>query len=99
MEKFRLNYRGDIKKHIIVKETKHNITFLETHYMVIFDKMVTNEETQRKISTHHSWHDTFDDAKNYFIESCNEKIKSLKKQIDFEEEKIKAMLELNKTNC
>ena len=79
--KYRVSFNS-ITKHQIDKETDKTIT-----YMVRKADFLRTER-EFKISDFHSWHDTFDKAKQSIIESLNNQIEYHNNQIEFLQEKL-----------
>ncbi len=89
MKKFRTNLETEIVEYTIIKETKTTITFENIFYSWPTNKNEIHIQIENKISSWHSWHDTFEEAKNYLIKMHNQEIQELNKQIEFVNNKIK----------
>lgn len=73
MKKYRL-YSGSIKAYEVVKETPKQIVYLKARF---FNDEKLFEEREMKVSYWHSWHDTFEQAKNHLIEDRKKEINVL----------------------
>lgn len=94
--KFKTNSQNEIIKYEIIKETKLRITYIKFISDVQTKEYKSIEVTENKKSMFHSWHDTFEDAKNYLINWHNLRIEYFKKEIENTTliiEKIKLLVE------
>lgn len=79
--KFRINHSNDIVKHEVVKETAARITFKKNR---LFEKDKEYIDTENKNSSWHTWHDTFEDAKQYLINKTERRIEYLKQDLEMQ---------------
>lgn len=92
MIKYRL-YSGEIKPYEVVKETPKQVVYLKRHY---FKSEEFVEEREMKISHWWSWHDTFEQAKNYLLFTKEQEVNrylSIINRLNNEIEKIKLLNE------
>ena len=78
MIKYRTNLDRSIEKFNVVKESKCRITYEKKYSWE--DKM--RQYTENKISNFFSWHESFDEAKQYLIDLKQNKIDRLISQLN-----------------
>lgn len=72
-------YLGRIEKVEIIKETSK---------MVLIKSVTYGERRELKESDWYSYHDTFEDAKNWIINHIQSKIDNYKRQIEIKEKEL-----------
>lgn len=83
MEMYRLRYDGKIEKIEIIKRTAKTVLYKRKECYGEF------EERELLKTLYSSWHDTFEDARQFFIKNSNGIIDELLKKIDYHKERIK----------
>lgn len=95
MEKFRTNLGTEIVKCKVIKETNARITYEKVDHSWRTNENETRIETENKVSSCHSWHNTLEEAKSFLIEKHNQKIQGLNNQIEYAKKQIETVASLN----
>jgi hypothetical protein len=78
MKKYKIRF-DEIHEYEVIKETKTQLVFINE---------VGEEKREYKLTSWYSWHDTYEDAKQFLIAEQTNEINKYNKQIEFCKEKI-----------
>ena len=89
MKKFRVDlFQSTINEHEIVRETEKRIVFIDRFRDYDSREFIQKEFTENKVSRHHFWEDTFQEAKQKLIALSESSIKHLESRIKYEKERL-----------
>ena len=75
----------------IISETAHFVTYTPVGVDWNGNKRVYDKRTGRKITSHDSWHDTYEEAKQFIVDAKQKVVRNLEGQlIEAKEQLVKA---------
>lgn len=86
MKKYRTKWRELIEPFEVVKETAAKISFIRIH-KTHTGETIEKVETEMKVSNYCSWHNTFEEAKDFLITCADNEIKKQINKLEMLEEK------------
>ena len=96
MKRYRTSkYSIEIEEFELVKETEKTIWFKNPIQRWASEEITLREEKELKETIYNTWHDTFEDAKNYLVQREKNRIEFLLKEIEISSKKIEKINQLN----
>ena len=99
MIKYRVSGNNPPEKIEIISETAHFVTYAPVGVDWNGVKRTYNVRTERKITAHDYWCDTFEEGKEHMIVGATNTIESLEKQLERAKEVLEAIKLLKEEEC